>query len=70
MKEKTITNRGPKRRDETCFQVRRDIIIPAGVILRQDPGKAGTFTCPVGRGKFTLERLDAEASDTFKRVIA
>lgn len=71
MTEKGITNRGPKKRDPTCFELQHAVLIPKGTILRQDPGKAGTFTCPVAFGTFTLEKEAAEAHpDSYKKVVA
>jgi hypothetical protein len=71
MTEKGITNRGPKKRDPMCFQTLHAILIPAGTILRQDPGKEGTFTCPVAHGVFSVDRAASEAHpDTFKKVVA
>jgi hypothetical protein len=71
MNEKGVTNRGPKKRDPACFQTQHAILIPAGTILRQQPGAAGLFDCPVAFGKFTIERTEAEAHpDDFKKVIA
>jgi len=71
MKEKGIVSKGPKKRDPTCFQTQHAIIIPAGTILRQAPGAAGTFDCPVAFGKFTINVLDADLHPAdFKRVIA
>lgn len=71
MTEKNITNRGPKKRDPTCFQTQHAILVPAGTVLRQEPGKTGTFSCPVAHGTFTIEQSAAEAdSSTFKRVVA
>lgn len=71
MKEAEIVSKGPKKRDPTCFQVQHTIIIPKGTILRQQPGAAGTFDCPVAFGKFIVERADGEAHpDTYKKVIA
>lgn len=71
MKDKETISKGPKRRDPACYQTQHSIVIPAGTILRQDPGKPGTFSCPVAYGKFVLDESDAKAwTDTYKRVIA
>lgn len=71
MRDKDNISRGPRKRDPTCFELRHAILIPAGTILRQDPGKAGAFTCPVAHGVFTVERPEAEADpSTFKKVAA
>lgn len=71
MKEKGITNRGPKKRDAACFEVQHAILIPTGTILRQEPGKPGVFTCPVAFGAFAVTDQAASAQpDTYRRVIA
>jgi hypothetical protein len=71
MIEKAVTNRGPKKRDPTCLEVRYDITIPAGTILRQEPGKAGTFVCVLAGGRFVIENDSAAAHEgSFRRVIA
>lgn len=71
MKETETISKGPKKRDPTCFQTQHAIVIPAGTVLRQAPGAAGTFDCPVAYGKFTIDRSAAEAHpDDFKKVIA
>lgn len=70
MKEKDIVSKGPKKRDPACFQTQHAIIIPKGTMLRQEPGKEGTFTCPVAHGVFSVVRADGEAhTDTFRKVI-
>lgn len=70
MKEKGITNRGPKKRDPACFQTVHPILIPAGTMLRQDPGKPGTFTCPAGYGVFSVsDEVGQEHPGTYRRVI-
>lgn len=72
-------SKGPKKRDPVCYQLQRDIVIPAGTILRQAAagrGGSGSVECPVGHGKdFTSNLvvqvcLDAEMSTDFKKVIA
>jgi hypothetical protein len=71
VKDKEIVSKGPKKRDPACFQTKHDITIPAGTILRQEPGKEGTFTCPLAYGKFVLDRSDGEAwTDTYRKVTA
>ena len=71
MKEKDVVSKGPKRRDPTCFETQHAILIPKGTILRQEPGKDGTFTCPVAHGVFSVDRANAEGhTDTFRKVIA
>jgi hypothetical protein len=70
MNEKGVTNRGPKKRDPACFQTQHAILIPAGTILRQEPGKPG-FSCPVAFGVFSVTDADGQAHpETYKRVIA
>lgn len=71
MKDKDTVSKGPKKRDPTCFQTQHAILIPAGTVLRQEPGKEGVFTCPVAYGVFTLDRTAAEAHpNDYKKVIA
>lgn len=71
MKEKNITNRGPKKRDPACFELQHAILIPKGTILRQEPGKAGTFTCPAAFGVFSVtDEAGSAHSETYRRVIA
>jgi hypothetical protein len=64
MRDKDTISKGPKKRDPACFETQHAIIIPAGTILRQQPGAAGTFDCPVAFGKFTIDRTVAEANPT------
>lgn len=73
MKEKdtAITKRGPAKRDSACLQVRYTITIPAGTILRQEPGKEGTFSCSLAGGKFVIDRTAAEQhTGSFRKVVA
>lgn len=71
MKEKDTIAKGPKKRDPACYQTQHVILIPAGTILRQEPGTAGVFTCPVAFGIFTIEgTAAAQHPDDYKRVIA
>jgi hypothetical protein len=71
MRDKDTISKGPKKRDPACFETQHVIMIPAGTILRQQPGAANTFDCPVGFGKFTIDRSVAEANpDTYRKVIA
>jgi hypothetical protein len=71
MRDKNTISKGPKKRDPTCFETKHAIIIPAGTILRAQPGTANTFDCPVAFGKFTIDRTAAEAhSDTYRKVVA
>lgn len=78
MTDKPIS-KGPKKHNPVCYQVQRDIVIPAGTILRQaatERGGSGYVECPVGHGRdFTSNFVvqvhpDAEASGDFKKVIA
>lgn len=71
--------KGPKKRDRTCYLTQRDIVIPAGTMLReaaQQRGGAGYVEAVIGHGaNFTSVHVvqvhpDAEASGFFKRVIA
>lgn len=68
MKDKDTISKGPKRRDETCYQVLQDIVIPAGTILRADG--QGNFMCLLAGGKFTIGDRDAAISIRYKRVVA
>lgn len=61
----------PGRRDPTCFELQHAIIIPKGTMLRQDPGRAGAFSCPVAGGAFIVEAVIAnEERGTYKRVVS
>lgn len=71
MKDKDAISKGPKKRDPTCFQLQHAVIIPAGTIMRQEPGKDGTFSCPVAFGAFRIDRTIGEAHpDTYRKVVA
>jgi hypothetical protein len=71
VKDKETISKGPKKRDSASVQTLHAILIPAGTILRQEPGKPGVFSCPVGYGVFTLDTAAAVAHpEDFKRVIA
>lgn len=75
MKDKDTISKGPKKRDAACLRVQHDIVIPAGTILRQEPGSKislfSTFSCPVGFGRFVVTDESAQDhADVFKRVIA
>lgn len=79
MKSKDEISKGPKKRDPTSYQLQRDIVIPAGTILRQastERGGPGYVECAVGHGahftSYLIAQLhpDAEASGDFKKVIA
>lgn len=78
MTDKPIS-KGPKKRNPECYQLQRDIMIPAGTILRQaadQRGGRGYVECVVGHGRdfasnFVVQlHPDAEASGDFKKVIA
>lgn len=70
MKDKDTVSKGPKKRDPVSFQTVHAILIPAGTILRQSPGKPGVFSCPVGYGIFTVGQEAGDAhSDTYKKVV-
>jgi hypothetical protein len=70
-KETTIAKRGPAKREAACFQTQHPILIPAGTILRQEPGKPGVFSGSAGYGTFTATDKSAlEHPGTYKRVIA
>lgn len=71
MKDKNAISKGPKRRDETCYQVLHDIVIPAGTILRsygQHSFEAQIGSC----GKFSIsdEHPADVPTDAFRRVVA
>lgn len=71
MKSKDEISKGPKKRDPTCLQLQHDIIIPAGTILRQHPGKAGKFSCPAEGGDFAIdEQQSAARPGIYRKVIA
>lgn len=70
MKDKDVVSKGPKRRDETCLEVRHDIVIPAGTILRQDAGKPGTFSCELSGGKFVFAGDVSAYTGSFRKVVA
>jgi len=65
----------PPSRNPVCYQTTRDIIIPAGTILR-DPQHMEIFSCQVGfgpgvAGEFQIEEsMEAENCGVFKRVVA
>lgn len=78
MTDKPIS-KGPKKHNPECYQLQRDIVIPAGTILRQaadQRGGRGYVECVVGHGRdfasnFVVQvHPDAEASGDFKKVIA
>ena len=64
-------SKGPKKRDPACLQLQQDIVIPRGTILRQEPGKQGTFKCRASFGDFSIEGIDAhQHADIYKLVTA
>lgn len=71
MRDKDTISKGPKRRDETCYQVLQDIVIPAGTILRTY-GKH-SFEAQIGScGKFSISdehRADVPA-ELYRKVVA
>ena len=70
-REPAIRNRGPKKRDPACLQLQQDIIIPRGTILRQEPGKQGTFKTHASFGNFSIEGIDAhQHADIYRLVTA
>jgi hypothetical protein len=71
MRDKDTISKGPKKRDALSLEVRHAILIPAGTILRQEPGKPGIFTCPAANGSFSVNLADAAAlPDTYRKVVA
>lgn len=71
MSDEKAISKGPKKRDPTCFQLVHPILIPAGTILRQAPGKPGEFLAPAGYGNFSVSLKSAEQhSGTYRKVIA
>lgn len=70
MRDKDTVSKGPKRRDETCLEVRHDIVIPAGTILRQEPGKPAAFSCSLSGGKFTFDGDPLAYEGSFRKVVA
>lgn len=78
-RDKKIRAGMPAQRNATSFRVERDIVIPAGTLLRQaDPkrGGVGSFATPVGLGSdlvgyFVVEdRPGGDMGDMLKRVIS
>lgn len=71
--------KGPKKHSPVCYQLTRDIVIPAGTMLRHASDKRGGVKyveCPIGHGKdFTSHLvvelcLAADESGDFKKVIS
>lgn len=76
--DQKIRSRAPKR-ESRCYQTQRDIVIPAGTILREAANERGGkafVEAAIGFGPdFTGDLVvqvhaDAEASGFFKQVIA
>lgn len=71
MKDKDTVSKGPRNRDAACLQTQADIVIPAGTILRQEPGKPDVFKCPVGLvGELAVTMKAGDVHSHYKRVIA
>lgn len=77
--KKRIRKGLPPRRDEACFQVQRDIVIPAGTILRSATVNRGSIPemaanvgiAPGVEGYFSVDDVpETCASGVFKRVVA
>lgn len=70
-KPRTI-RKGAARRDPVCYQAERDIVIPAGTILRDTgDGKFGAMVGVAGMvGEFFISPKPGIAVEGFKRVIA
>lgn len=67
-------HKGSPKRDPVCYQTVRDIVIPAGSIMRAN-GEPGVMEILIGFGEFSLtvsvpESGGALASGYFNRVIA
>lgn len=65
---------GTPKHNPVCYQTVRDIVIPAGSIMRAN-GEPGVMEILIGFGEFSLtvsvpESAGALASGYFKRVIA
>ncbi len=70
MRDKDIVGKGPKKRDPASFELRHAILVPAGTILRQEPGKPGKFSCPVAYGAFSIDEEAADAQpSTYRKVV-
>lgn len=71
MRDKDVISKGPKKRDAMCFELRHAILIPKGTILRQEHGKPGIFTAPVGHGSFALTtEAGISHPEDYGRVVA
>lgn len=77
--DKKIRKGLPSRREATCLLVQRDIVIPAGTLLRQADAKrggAGSFETPVGLGGDIVgyfvvdDRPGLDMGEALKRVVS
>ncbi len=79
MKDTDKPRRGPPKHDVVSYQVQRDIVIPAGTILRAIDGDK--FGAPIGFGKsgvaaeFTIKAVPGSLEElafaqVFRRVVA
>jgi hypothetical protein len=68
-KLRDIAGKGPKKRDPACVQLQADIVIPRGTILRQEPGKQGTFKCRATFGTFSVEGVDVHQHTDIYRLV-
>jgi len=65
-------SKGPKKRDPVCYQLQRDIVIPAGTILRAS-GRPDEYETAYGYYAAFVLRVSPDidkASGDFKKVIA
>lgn len=70
-KDTKIKKAMPPKRESMCFELQHAILLPAGTMLRQEPGKPGFFTAPVAHGVFSVTTEDGISHPaTFKRVIS
>lgn len=69
-------HKGAPKRDPVSYQTTRDIIIPAGTLMRYADKGDNTFRCEVGFGdlvaefSFEIKPGSVVGANTFKRVIA
>ena len=69
MIDKDKVKRGPPKHDATCYRLERDIVIPAGTILR--PYVGNTFGCGADFGEFSVYREEADLKpDIYRKVIS
>lgn len=65
-------SKGPKKRNPECYQLQRDIVIPAGTILRAS-GRPDEFEAPYGYYAAFVLRVSPDIDkvrDDFRKVIA